>query len=81
MSNNNNNNETVIYKAPNKTFDIVERCLELQKWIIDPSLRPYSNDNDNEIIARSASSSNNQQQKRLTAEMQIEITQRILDKE
>ena len=72
----------MIYKAPNKTFDIVERCLELQKWIIDPSLRPYSNDNDNEIIARSARALlNNQQQKRLTAEMQIEITQRILDKE
>lgn len=75
--------EYVTYKGiPNCD---VNKQLELQKWILDPSSRPYkesvNNDNDNnKLVALSASSYSGGEQKRSTVEIQLELQQKILER-
>lgn len=49
------NSESVTYKGiqSNPTSNIA-KLLELQSWIVNPSSRPYSDDKDTRLIARSA---------------------------
>ena len=52
-----NNNEYVTYKAPKDTLT-VEKCLELQRFIIDPSSVPYDivdNNNKNNVQLKALS--------------------------
>jgi|GEM_PF-4478729 hypothetical protein len=67
--------ETVTYKGI-PTCNVA-KSLELQRWIIDPSSRPYSApEKEQKLIARSAVKTI---EKKLTAEQCIELQKRILD--
>jgi hypothetical protein len=67
--------ETVIYKGI--TTCNVNKQLELQQRILDPSLAPENNEqNQQKLIARSAAK---QIEKKLTAEQCIELQKKIID--
>ena len=74
--NNRMTGETVTYKGI-PTCN-VNKQLEVQRWILDPSSRPYpsASEKEQKLIARSAAK---QIEKRLTAEQCIELQKKILD--
>jgi hypothetical protein len=62
----------------------VAKSLELQRWIIDPSSRPYSanaspGNRDQKLIARSAAKTVSEKPQRLTVEKSLELRRKILD--
>jgi hypothetical protein len=80
-----NNNEYVTYKAPKDTLT-VEKCLELQRFIIDPSSVPYDivdNNNKNNVqlkaLSAGATVQKEQQQQGLTVQKMLEVQQKVLN--
>ena len=61
----------------------VEKSLELQRWIIDPSSRSYPTaapgNRDQKLIARSAAKTVSEKPQRLTVEKSLELQRKILD--
>ncbi len=76
--------EYVVYNKgmPDKRLTI-EKCLELQQFILDPSSRPYSNraDNANErLIARSAGKETQEESSsKSNIQKQLELQQMIIE--
>ena len=73
--------ETVTYKGiPSQTCNVVE-SLELQRWIIDPSSRPYSTPfEEQKLLARSASLTNGEvKNKQSIVEKQLELQRLIIE--
>jgi hypothetical protein len=66
----------VTYKGIPSSRLTIERSIELQKWILDPSSRPYDTEKEQKLIARSAAGT--KVEKRLTVEKALELQQKIL---
>ena len=81
-------NERIIYKGISQSAEglTFQKCLELQKMILDPTFKPYMRkDNNNcderdRLIARSASSSsiNAENEKKSIVQKQLELREMIL---
>lgn len=71
-------NETVIYnqKPQNKTFDVIERTLELQKLILDPSYPRSRSEPKEKLISRSAGVN---VESTCSVQKQLELQKRILN--
>ena len=74
--------ETLTYKGiPSQTCNVVAKSLELQRWIIDPSSRPYSTPfEEQKLLARSASLTNGEvKNKQSIVEKQLELQRLIIE--
>jgi hypothetical protein len=66
--------ETVRYNGVPKCS--VQKQLDIQRWILDPSSRPYNSPQDARLIARSASTE--QTKKKYTVQDMLDLQQKML---